>query len=180
MTAHVAPIPTRYKGYRFRSRLEARWAVLFDAMDMRWEYEADGFTLPSGPYLPDFWLPEIGVWCEVKPNDDAVVWSKIYELAEHTTQPVAVLWGTPEAQWYPAIVPPWQEIVDGKEIEWPATEDWIELGASAATKCAWLAGGELGFSRYSLCSPPFWDQAVRAARGARFEHGESGAERGWR
>ena len=27
----IKPIETHYKGYRFRSRLEARWAVFFDA-----------------------------------------------------------------------------------------------------------------------------------------------------
>lgn len=27
-------IETRYKGYRFRSRLEARWAVFFDALGL--------------------------------------------------------------------------------------------------------------------------------------------------
>ena len=27
---------TRYKGCRFRSRLEARWAVFFDALGVRW------------------------------------------------------------------------------------------------------------------------------------------------
>lgn len=63
----IKPIETRYKGYRFRSRLEARWAVFFDALNMRWEYEKEGFVLHTGErYLPDFWLPEIKLWIEVK------------------------------------------------------------------------------------------------------------------
>ena len=50
-------IETEYKGYRFRSRLEARWAVFFDACHVRWEYEPEGFVLPNGQYyLPDFLL----------------------------------------------------------------------------------------------------------------------------
>ena len=61
------PIETRYKGYRFRSRLEARWAVFFDALGIAWEYEKEGYTLADGTkYLPDFWLPEQGWWWEVK------------------------------------------------------------------------------------------------------------------
>ena len=28
----IKPIQTRYKGFNFRSRLEARWAVFFDAI----------------------------------------------------------------------------------------------------------------------------------------------------
>lgn len=51
----IKPIETLYKGYRFRSRLEARWAVFFDALGVKWEYEPEGFELPSGKrYLPDF------------------------------------------------------------------------------------------------------------------------------
>ena len=51
----IKPIQTEYNGYRFRSRLEARWAVFFDAMGIKYEYEPEGFVLPSGKqYLPDF------------------------------------------------------------------------------------------------------------------------------
>lgn len=51
--SNIKPIPTAYKGYKFRSRLEARWAVFFDACGVEWEYE----PLPNGLYyLPDFLL----------------------------------------------------------------------------------------------------------------------------
>jgi hypothetical protein len=76
-------IDTRYKGYLFRSRLEARWAVFLDALGVAWRYEPQGFLLDNGePYLPDFWVklagawagpfpagdpPERGFWVEVKP-----------------------------------------------------------------------------------------------------------------
>jgi hypothetical protein len=67
MTTGLRAIETRYKGYRFRSRLEARWAVVFDALDVRWEYEKEGFDLgTAGRYLPDFWLPEHACWIEIK------------------------------------------------------------------------------------------------------------------
>ena len=36
---NIKPIETIYKGYRFRSRLEARWAVFFDALGIEYEYE---------------------------------------------------------------------------------------------------------------------------------------------
>lgn len=53
----IKPIPTHYKGYLFRSRLEARWAVFFDACGVEWEYEPEGFDLGNGEkYLPDFLL----------------------------------------------------------------------------------------------------------------------------
>jgi len=63
----VKAIQTRYAGCRFRSRLEARWAVFFDALGLAWEYEPQGFVLDDGtPYLPDFWIPECNTWFEVK------------------------------------------------------------------------------------------------------------------
>lgn len=63
-------IETIYKGYRMRSRLEARWGIFFDALDIKWEYEKEGFKLREGiQYLPDFWLPELKYWIEIKGQD---------------------------------------------------------------------------------------------------------------
>ena len=65
----IKPIETHYNGYRFRSRLEARWAVFFDAAGIKYEYELEGFELPNGQkYLPDFHLPEFKAYVEIKPN----------------------------------------------------------------------------------------------------------------
>jgi hypothetical protein len=76
-------IPTRYGGCEFRSRLEARWAVFFDTLAIEWRYETEPFNLaPFGNgYLPDFYLPELGFWIEVKPGlPDKVAWRKAYLL----------------------------------------------------------------------------------------------------
>lgn len=43
--------PTLYKGVRFRSRLEARWAVFFDSLGLRWLYEP---KTDAVGYMPDF------------------------------------------------------------------------------------------------------------------------------
>lgn len=62
-------IETHYAGCRFRSRLEARWAVVLDAMGLRWQYEPEGFELDGGVrYLPDFYLPDREMWLEIKPE----------------------------------------------------------------------------------------------------------------
>lgn len=42
--------PTYYKGIRFRSRLEARWAAFFDVIGWKWEYE----PLDICGWTPDF------------------------------------------------------------------------------------------------------------------------------
>lgn len=67
----IKAIETEYNGYRFRSRLEARWAVFFDAAGIRYVYEPEGFQLEDGTmYLPDFYLPILGIYVEVK-NENA-------------------------------------------------------------------------------------------------------------
>jgi hypothetical protein len=62
----IAPIETTWNGYRFRSRTEARWGVFLTAARIRFEYEAEGVKLASGPYLPDFRLTDLAVWLEIK------------------------------------------------------------------------------------------------------------------
>ena len=58
----IKSIETEYRGYRFRSRLEARWAVFFDACGVKWEYEPEGFDLGDGLYyLPDFLLHDVWI-----------------------------------------------------------------------------------------------------------------------
>ena len=61
MGERIKAIETEYEGYKFRSRLEARWAVFFDACGVDWDYEPEGFDLPNGQkYLPDFLLHGAG------------------------------------------------------------------------------------------------------------------------
>lgn len=51
----IKPIQTYYDGHLFRSRLEARWAVVFNALHVPYEYEPEGFDLGDRLYyLPDF------------------------------------------------------------------------------------------------------------------------------
>lgn len=67
--SEIKAIETYYNGYKFRSRLEARWAVFFDAMHIQYEYEPEGFILSNGQaYLPDFYLPLLDIYVEVKPT----------------------------------------------------------------------------------------------------------------
>ena len=62
-------IETIYKNYRYRSRLEARWAVFFDTLGVEYLYEHEGFDLGElGYYLPDFYIPEWDCYAEVKPT----------------------------------------------------------------------------------------------------------------
>jgi hypothetical protein len=79
---NIQAVPTVYGGTTFRSRLEADWAATLNANNIQWAYEPETITLPSGTvYIPDFWLPELGTWIEVKgPGIPRV--EKTIELAE--------------------------------------------------------------------------------------------------
>ena len=67
---NITAIQTEYKGYLFRSRLEARWAVFFDQLGIRWIYEPEGLVLSDGThYLPDFYLIDFFCYFEVKGRD---------------------------------------------------------------------------------------------------------------
>lgn len=74
MVNQIKAIETHYKGYRFRSRLEARWAVFFYEAGIPFEYETQGYESGDGmiKYLPDFYLPDVGAFVEVKGGDEAL------------------------------------------------------------------------------------------------------------
>jgi hypothetical protein len=63
-------VETDYAGYRFRSRLEARWAVFLDAAGIRWEYEPEQYLVSYRhrvrKWIPDFYLPALRQFVEVK------------------------------------------------------------------------------------------------------------------
>lgn len=82
MTAVARSIKTTYAGVLFMSTLEADWAKTLDAMRVRWEYEPEGIKLHDGQnYRPDFYLPAIKTWLEVKGPHDARI-DKIGLLAQ--------------------------------------------------------------------------------------------------
>ena len=72
--SYIRAIETSYDGCRFRSRLQARRAVFFNAAGIEWEYGAEGLRLEDGCwYLRDCYLPSVlledgtkGLWVEVK------------------------------------------------------------------------------------------------------------------
>ena len=185
------PIPTSYQGYRFRSRLEARWAVYWDSLGLQWWYEPQGYDLGFGiRYLPDFWLPEVQSFAEVKPGDlDRESARKIKLLVEQTHYPCVLLSGPPAYQPYLCVFPSVQK--KGDRMIFSGT-DSTYAGNVVLSKALnvpdddypffWVTGctGAKEFTRHYgdgwNDSDVFQDalEAAIAARSARFEHGEAG------
>lgn len=105
-------IETQYKGYNFRSRLEARWAVFFDSLGLQWEYEPEGFEMSDGTkYLPDFKVTYPGrdtsekhnEWYEVKSSLREMSkeeWLKLLKFEKESGSSIIILDGPPEEKMY--------------------------------------------------------------------------------
>lgn len=130
-------INTEYKGHYFRSRLEAKWAVYFDALNVKWEYEPEGFEKDGVRYLPDFYFPEYDIWAEIKPkghgNKDMAKWEMlsqekiliIFEGRPHVG--ICKVYGFIDYEM--DIIPFADKLKDSYGMMWHAggDEDWSEI-----------------------------------------------------
>lgn len=182
-------IQTEWNGRLFRSRLEARWAVYFESLGRPWVYEPEGYDLPSGRYLPDFWLPTnesehpvAGYFCEIKPEEPSEREKALaMELFMATSHRVLIVCGQP---------------VEGKCWVWKIHGP-IAWDDGRSTPPHWMRGHELDddfvmsvnetrsffplFHTFHNAKGAKYDtvppdgavrRALRAASTARFEHGE--------
>lgn len=196
---NIKAIETQWKGYRFRSRLEARWAVFFEALGIRWEYEPQGFETRAGKYLPDFFLPEFSMWAEVKPSQlekrmseaesDKALW-----FVCDGREPLVILDGVPADRPYRVITPasccaygceedfdPFVDVACQKCLD-----AGVAINNAASDWVCWVAPGKRIFPK-EFGPRLHWgadsfdakhvapDAAINAARSARFEHGEAPA-----
>jgi hypothetical protein len=121
----IQPIPTKYKGITFRSRIEARAAVFFDALGIQWQFEKEGYVFNiaknmengrlkkhdsefyakkhrSGfiPYLPDFYFPKqerfMECFIEIKGSEPTgEECDKARLLCYDSELPVFIMWDFP-------------------------------------------------------------------------------------
>lgn len=92
----IKAIETVYNGYKFRSRLEARWAVFFDNFGLHYEYEPEGFEGDGWRYLPDFYLPSLRCYVEIKPYGvSSAEVAKCLDFAVQGDKNIIVILGTP-------------------------------------------------------------------------------------
>ncbi len=97
----IQSIETKYKGYKFRSKLEALWAVFFDSMSVKWAYEPKRFPYKKTTYLPDFYLEEFNIWVEIKPTKPSTLqMNKAQAVAEQSGEIMLLFAGFPNLQRY--------------------------------------------------------------------------------
>lgn len=169
-------IETRIYGCRFRSRLEARWAVAFTEAKIEWEYEPEGFDLDGvGPYLPDFWLPQESIWCEVKPGrPSGAELEKAEELACQTGHPCLLLIGKPQNLAYWAIEPHRKENWEAPRMITAHANDYMPFcQCNPFYVCTGFGLESFPMPHDSLGYASQLHPAIDAALCARFEHGEA-------
>lgn len=96
----IRPIPTRYDGYHFRSRNEAKWAIFFKKLGIPYRYETERYHVNGVTYLIDFDMqaqPEKGIkdcLVEIKPTEPAPEAAfKAEWLAQTRGMPVFIFYG---------------------------------------------------------------------------------------
>jgi hypothetical protein len=179
----VKPIETVFDGHRFRSRLEARWAVAFKALRLPYEYEIEGFELSGGVrYLPDFYLPTLKVFVEIKPRAEIGrdAWEKIVRFSANGEQNLLLIVGPPAKHemrlFTPASADPWEFYSDDSDTNldcllWVETEEFQQVEFGTIPLCT--------ETRLVYVHPQPFDQchlneALLTGLQARFEHGARG------
>lgn len=182
----LKPIETHYNGYRFRSRLEARWAVFFDTLGVKYEYEKEGYDLgEAGYYLPDFWLPDFETFVEIKgaePTEAEL--ERCWALLRDSGKNVFMLIGTIGEHAVGPFFPVYQTCEDFfrtlELIYWlsPDRDLFYDVGKKDVAEL--LATDEMykgALATLMVSMTPGYHihqaKAIQAARAARFEHGET-------
>jgi hypothetical protein len=148
-------IQTHYEGVFFRSRTEARYAKFFDCLKLQWVYEGEGYDLDGDRYLPDFWMPSLECFIEIKgkfPNRREVRVAR--KLQFFTERDVVICHGLPMEN-------------DAIKFGW----DHENGGSFTETFCQWdIDDGLVTFNEFPNESPRLIE-AARCARAERFEYG---------
>lgn len=171
----IKPIETKYNGFKFRSRLEARWAIFLDMIGLRYEYEIEGFEMNGIRYLPDFYIPSLDRWFEIKakPLSDYEM-KKSEEFCfnkDIENIKFSVLVGSPEAvridEFFGIIEYVW---------EWPSKkypENYRILAPKELSEKEYYSRFVKGLWVVPDISEEELVQATIAAKEARFEFGET-------
>lgn len=165
----IKAIETHYKGYRFRSRAEARWAIFFEAAGIAFDYEPQGVIVDGQAYLPDFWLPHGKFWFEVKGTDPTDRERDLCARLSIESGNACIL----------AVGPPSRD--NHVILFHPHPDNWLGKGDVKFRFCGLDGGAALeecdGGNYVRIVSEcRSIKGAYEAAASARFEHGESGPE----
>ena len=166
-------IETVYDGHRFRSRLEARWAVFFNTYGINYEYEFEGFESNGTRYLPDFYLPDINRWFEVKgtkiskPDFEKILNFCFEKSSEDEQFKYSILMGSPKLMFVQGKIP--EQIPLGIKT-FRFSNRAISNISELADSYPWVPFIECAWQDCSIPIERLY-KAIDAAKQARFEFG---------
>lgn len=180
----ISAIDTEYNGYQFRSRLEARWAVFFDHLQVSYLYEPEGFQIGDKRYLPDFLIQHAikfygdavavpKLWVEIKPSAllEEADRLKIAQFVRAKREPVLLVAGAPDV----GVTLKFIDLDQAGKLIAPEAS-WIELaneglGLITHPHLETILNEDTKAAIRRATETPMLTQAYAAAKQARFEHG---------
>lgn len=124
-------LPGEYEGETYRSHLEARWAIFLTKLNIKFEYESQGFSTDGQGYLPDFTVfGALGlIWVEIKPDwkEDPEGVAKWRRFAGQRPQPsrTALFAGLPTPHIKPVLIGGDDSLKDPGQGGWEDdTSEW--------------------------------------------------------
>jgi hypothetical protein len=87
-----------HRGWMMRSHTELLWARVFDAAEIQYLHEPGLFNTPHGWYLPDFYMPNIEAYVEIKGIEPTEIEKeKAAAVILATGKPLVIISGKPNA-----------------------------------------------------------------------------------
>lgn len=88
----------QHRGWMMRSHTELMWARVFDALGLQYLHEPEIFETRHGWYLPDFYMPHVEAYVEIKGvSATDVEKEKVQDLASATGKHAVIIMGKPNA-----------------------------------------------------------------------------------
>lgn len=180
-------LETEWRDILFRSRTEARHAVLMDTLGVEYRYEYQTMKLGKVRYLPDYYLPQQEAWLEIKgayPTPAEIRKAKL--LAYYTRERVFVAYGDIDK---PRDFEPTRclAVWRSRFFDRGSVDNTVIVDSNYAW-CQCSACGAFGIAYFPyrsglMCHPdaeglyetPAIQRAIRAARRERFEQWRKGA-----
>ncbi len=137
-------IRCKYKNIQMKSILEARTALFFDLLNIKWIYEYNKYLLSDGSIVvPDFFLPELKTFVECKGDFNGAnkgIWRKF--TIETNSEMM---------------------LFNGQQILWISMKEWdselLEDNEVFMGKCSncgsWFFCSKLGYYKCRKCG--YWD-----------------------
>jgi len=144
MNYDIKAIETRYNGVNFRSRLEAKWAAMFDLLGWRWDYEPIDFN---------GWIPDFAIYGKYAPT-----FVEIKPVVAFPEDIAIKMWssGCQDEMLLLGMTCPIDSDFYGIAFGWHCDRQWVEGEAcwESAVFGKWIEGqGQIGF-----CNSSYWYQ----------------------